>query len=104
MKHLLEEARARDARDELRDFRNAFWIPARSGGGEQAYLCGHSLGLQPRQAETAVLSELRAWRERAVGGHFRGQSPDHPAWIDFGDDLARDLAGLVRRMPTRSRS
>ena len=95
MKHLLEEARARDAGDELRDFRNAFWIPARFGGGEQAYLCGHSLGLQPRQAEPAVLSELRAWRERAVGGHFRGQSPDHPAWIDFDDELARELAGLV---------
>jgi kynureninase len=95
MKHLLEEARARDAGDELRDFRNAFWIPARSDGGEQAYFCGHSLGLQPRQAETAVLGELRAWRERAVAGHFRSQSPDHPTWIDFGDELARDLAALV---------
>jgi kynureninase len=93
--HLLDDARERDAADPLREFREAFWIPARPGGGEQVYFCGHSLGLQPRQAETAVLSELRAWRERAVGGHFHGPSPDHPAWIDFGDGLARDLAALV---------
>jgi len=95
MKQLLEEARARDAVDPLRQFRDAFWIPARPGGGAQAYFCGHSLGLQPRRAEAAVLAELRAWREQAVAGHFRSPSPDHPAWIDFGDGLARDLAGLV---------
>ena len=95
MEYLLEEAHARDAGDELRDFRDAFWIPERPGGGAQAYFCGHSLGLQPRRAEAAVLGELRAWRERAVGGHFRSHSPDHPAWIEFGDGLARDLAALV---------
>lgn len=92
---VLDDARARDADDPLREFRDAFWIPARPGGGEQAYFCGHSLGLQPRRAEAAVLGELRAWREQAVAGHFRSLSPDQSAWIDFGDGLARDLAGLV---------
>jgi kynureninase len=93
--HWLDDAGERDAADPLRALREAFWIPARSGGGEQAYFCGHSLGLQPRQAEAVVLTELRAWRERAVGGHFRSHSSEHPAWIEFGDGLARDLAAVV---------
>jgi kynureninase len=95
MSTLLENARERDLADPLREFRDAFWLPQQPGGGAQTYFCGHSLGLQPKRAEIAVLQELRSWREQAVAGHFRSPSPDHPAWIDFGDELARDLALLV---------
>lgn len=91
MDQLLESARERDRRDELRDFRDAFWIPPHGAGGEQIYLCGHSLGLQPRAADAALSLEMNRWRELAVSGHFRGQ----PAWIDYGDDLAETLADLV---------
>jgi kynureninase len=95
MKQLLESARELDCRDELRAFRDAFWIPQRPTGGDQAYLCGHSLGLQPRAAAAALETELLRWRELAVSGHFRGQ----PAWIEFGDELAAMLAGLVGATP-----
>jgi kynureninase len=91
MKDLLDSARDLDDRDELRDFRGAFWIPPGPAGGDQAYFCGHSLGLQPRSAEAALDTEMSRWRELAVSGHFRGQ----PCWIDYGDDLAEGLAGLV---------
>jgi len=91
MKRLLEEARALDRDDELRGFREYFWIPPFGENASQAYFCGHSLGLQPRPAAAAVENEMRAWRERAVAGHFRGD----PAWMDLGDSLAAGMAGLV---------
>jgi len=91
MKSILESARELDHQDELRDFRDAFWIPPHETGGQQVYFCGHSLGLQPRAAEAALQEEMARWREHAVGGHFHGQ----PAWIDYGDELAAALAGLV---------
>ena len=84
MKQLFDSAAELDRRDELRELRDAFWIPPH-GDGEQAYFCGHSLGLQPRDTESAIRHELLAWRERAVGGHFEGK----PAWIDYNQHLRR---------------
>jgi kynureninase len=95
MEQLLESARELDREDELRDFRDAFWIPHRPAGGDQVYLCGHSLGLQPRAATAALESEMQRWRELAVSGHFRGE----PAWIDLGDKLAETFAGLFGAEP-----
>ncbi|MCW8873409.1 MAG: kynureninase [Xanthomonadales bacterium] len=95
MENLLESARELDRQDDLREFRDAFWIPQQSAGGDQAYFCGHSLGLQPRTAESALETEMGRWRKLAVSGHFRGE----PCWIDYGDDLAAMLAGLVGAEP-----
>jgi kynureninase len=91
MKRLLDAARALDRDDDLRGFREYFWIPPFGESGSQSYFCGHSLGLQPRTAAAAVENEMRAWRERAVAGHFRGD----PAWMDFGDRLAEGMARVV---------
>jgi len=95
MKQLLESARQRDDEDGLREFRDSFWIPSEGDGDDLIYLCGHSLGLQPRAAGTALSRELERWRSLAVSGHFRGQ----PAWIDYGDDLAESMAQLVGAEP-----
>ena len=95
MNPLLESARQLDRQDDLREFRDTFWIPQRREGGDQVYLCGHSLGLQPRSAAVAIETEMQRWRELAVSGHFRGD----PAWIDFGDELAEALAALVGAEP-----
>lgn len=98
MEQLLENARALDRQDPLRAFREQFWIPPHEAGKEQVYLCGHSLGLQPRAAEAALSKELERWRTLAVAGHFHGQ----PAWIDFGDGLAESMAGLVGARPAET--
>jgi len=95
MEQLLESARELDREDELREFRDAFWIPQRPAGGDQVYLCGHSLGLQPRAAAAALESEMQRWRDLAVSGHFRGE----PAWIELGDKLAQSFAGLFGAEP-----
>ena len=43
-----EFAREMDARDPLAHFRERFHIPKVQSGQECIYLCGHSLGLQPK--------------------------------------------------------
>ena len=64
-----------DSVDPLRSFRADFHIPAHTDGTEQVYLTGHSLGLQPRSAQPAVLEEIRKWAETGVAGHFNGELP-----------------------------
>jgi kynureninase len=96
IKQLFDSAAELDRQDELRELSDAFWIPPHGSGGLQAYFCGHSLGLQPRTAEAALQKEMRRWRELAVGAHFRGR----PAWIDYGDELAASMAGLVGARPS----
>ncbi|MGD2128951.1 MAG: kynureninase [Lysobacterales bacterium] len=91
MRSAAETARELDAGDPLRGFRDRFWIPPRQDGGEQTYLCGHSLGLQPRDAESALQRELLAWRERAVGGHFEG----NPPWTAYAGLLGEALAPVL---------
>ena len=41
-------AEQQDRADGLASMRDAFRIPTRADGTEQVYLCGHSLGLQPK--------------------------------------------------------
>ncbi|MBT8053731.1 MAG: kynureninase [Xanthomonadales bacterium] len=96
MENLLETAKKLDAEDRLGHFRDRFYIPARSGGGEQAYFCGHSLGLQSRSVESTIREELVAWRDRAVYGHFTGELP----WMDCNDALCQQLAGLTGAQPS----
>jgi kynureninase len=95
MEDLFAEARQLDREDGLRSFRNRFLIPALGPDREQAYFCGHSLGLQPKAAAEALSDVMTAWREQAVAGHFRGE----PAWIDFHRPLALRLAQLVGAKP-----
>ncbi len=95
MNELLETARKLDGEDELRHFRDKFWIPPHGNGASQMYFCGHSLGLQPKVVESAMQEELRAWRELGVSGHFSGS----PAWIDYSDRLKELLAGLTGAKP-----
>ena len=95
MKNRLKTARELDRDDELGGFRKQFIIPLHRDGQEQIYLCGHSLGLQAKAVESAVSDELRAWRQRAVSGHFTGD----PAWMDYDAYLRKPLARLVGADP-----
>lgn len=86
---------AMDDRDPLRHFRQRFLIPKTSDGGECIYLCGHSLGLQPKTAAAYVEQELRDWAELGVEGHFRARHP----WVPYHRLLTEQTAELVGADP-----
>jgi kynureninase len=92
----LAQARARDAADPLRGFRERFTLPLDERGAPLVYLCGHSLGLQPLAARTLVTEELDAWAQRAVEGHERGGRP----WVPYHQNLAAGLAALAGADPS----
>jgi kynureninase len=90
-----ERARRLDAADELAGFRAKFALPRGPSGAELAYLCGHSLGLQPLAAQERVQEELDDWARLAVNGHFTGLRP----WIDYHEHLRTGLAELAGARP-----
>ena len=59
------------------------------------YLCGHSLGLQPRTAAAYVDQELKDWAELGVEGHFRAKNP----WMPYHKLLSEQTAELVGAKP-----
>lgn len=88
-------ARKMDAADPLAHFRDRFWIPRTSGGEQCLYLCGHSLGLQPRTAASYLQEELRAWAELGVEAHFHASHP----WMAYHRLLTQQTAELVGALP-----
>jgi kynureninase len=87
-----------DARDPLAGIPRA--LPhAAAWRRRGVYLCGNSLGLQPKSAARFLEEELEAWRRFGVEGHFRGKRP----WKDYHEQFAAPLAALAgAREPTRS--
>jgi kynureninase len=91
----LEEARARDAADPLRDLRKSFALPGDARGNPCTYLCGHSLGLAPLAARALVDAELEDWARLAVLGHEQARRP----WIPYHENLTAGLAALAGAEP-----
>jgi kynureninase len=85
---------ALDERDPLKEFRHRFLFP-KIAGGDCVYLCGHSLGLQPRTAAAYVEQELKDWAELGVEGHFRAKNP----WMPYHKLLSEQTAELVGAKP-----
>ena len=88
-------ARAMDASDPLAHFRERFFIPRTNSGEECVYLCGHSLGLQPKTARAYIEQELRDWAELGVEGHFHAKNP----WMPYHRLLTEQTAMLVGAEP-----
>jgi kynureninase len=88
-------AEHQDRADPLARMREAFHIPRRADGSEQVYLCGHSLGLQPKSVGRVVQEELDSWAQRAVDGHFESPRP----WLSYHEQFAPALADLVGAQP-----
>ncbi|MBI4568635.1 MAG: kynureninase [Planctomycetes bacterium] len=82
-------ARALDAADPLRGLRERFHIPSGPDGKPSAYLCGNSLGLQPKSARDQVEQELDDWKNLAVRAHFAGRRPWYSAHEAFRESGAR---------------
>ncbi len=86
----IEYAREQDRLDNLHAFRSEFHIPE-INGQQSVYLCGNSLGLQPRKAKEYVLEELEDWAKLGVEGHMQGRHP----WLPYHEFLAQPMARVV---------
>ncbi len=89
---------AMDARDPLRHYRERFLFPTKfsiATGDDCVYLCGHSLGLQPKTVAAHIQQELKDWAELGVEGHFQAKHP----WMPYHRLLCEQTAELVGAKP-----
>jgi kynureninase len=85
-----------DRDDELSRFRESFHIPKHAvTKKESIYLCGNSLGLQPKQTKSYLDQELKDWAELGVEGHFHAKNP----WMPYHEFLAKTTAEVVGAKP-----
>ena len=56
------------------------------------YLCGNSLGLQPKRAKQYVMEEMDRWADAGVRGHFEGQGRH---WANIDDYVQEPSAKIV---------
>jgi kynureninase len=80
-----------DAKDELRNYRNEFHIPLQKNGEPHVYMCGNSLGLQPKRTKEFLNQELEDWATFGVEGHFHAKNP----WLPYHEFLAESYAKIV---------
>ncbi|MES2774587.1 MAG: kynureninase [Bacteroidota bacterium] len=83
-------ARQLDANDPLAAFKQRFHFPQHDGR-DTIYFCGNSLGLQPKQIEAAIATELQTWRDIAIGGYLGGTNP----WLYYQDYCKPALGKIV---------
>jgi kynureninase len=86
----LDFAREQDRIDPLKHFRDEFLFPQHNDQ-PVVYLCGNSLGLQPKNVRQALLNELDQWQKYGVEGHFMGEKP----WMHYHKLLTQPSATLV---------
>lgn len=84
-----------DQQDTLAHFREQFYIPQKDGK-PVVYLCGNSLGLQPKSVRAAIDQELKDWAELGVEGHFAGKNP----WMYYHHFLTEHAAAVVGAKPS----
>ena len=77
-----------DKSDALGHYRGQFHYPKNNQGNEFIYLCGNSLGLQPKSADEKIKREFSTWAERGVLGQ-------DSRWIEYHEKLTRSSANLV---------
>jgi kynureninase len=85
-----------DEKDPLKRFRERFLFPKGPDGRDAVYLCGNSLGLQPKKARQYVDEELEDWARLGVEGHFHGRHP----WLPYHELVTEPLARLVGAKPS----
>ncbi len=88
-----------DQTDPLASFRDRFFIPQRDGR-DLIYLCGNSLGLQPKAARKALSHELDTWQNLGVEGWFeqadeREREGAGRPWLNYHECCKQQLADIV---------
>ncbi|KAE8380715.1 pyridoxal phosphate-dependent transferase [Aspergillus bertholletiae] len=112
-----EYAESLDAQDPLRHFRDEFIIPSKkdlkrktldvdeniddSSDPRSIYLCGNSLGLQPRSTRKYLEHYLRTWAIKGVTGHFTPHDDQLlPPFVDVDEAGAKLMAPIVGALET----
>lgn len=83
-------AQSLDQADPLRELRQDFLFPQQNGK-PFIYLCGNSLGLQPKAAREVLNTQLNNWENLAVEGWFEGETP----WMFYHKELKKLMAPIV---------
>jgi kynureninase len=91
----LSFAQELDKQDGLAYLREEFHL-LKKGGKPAIYLCGNSLGLQPKRISSAIEQELKDWAELGVDGHFDGKNP----WMYYHHFLTEKAAKVVGALPS----
>lgn len=86
----LSFAQQLDQLDPLSAMRNEFLFPQQNEK-EFIYLCGNSLGLQPKVAQEVMQVQLNNWKNLAVEGWFEGETP----WMFYHKELKKLMAPIV---------
>jgi len=95
MENSLAYAQQQDHQDPLKHFRNKFLIPTNNDGEELIYLCGNSLGLQPKKTSEYLEQELNDWARLGVEGHTDAKYP----WFPYHEFLTQSMANIIGAKP-----
>ena len=91
----IEFAKAQDAADPLRAFRERFHFPQHEGA-PVVYFTGNSLGLQPKGVAGILQQEMDDWARYGVEGHFQAKNP----WVSYHELFSESLAKVVGANPS----
>ena len=91
----VEFAKNLDKQDKIAHYRNQFHIPKDKEGNEWIYMCGNSLGLQPKSTKEYINQELEDWANFGVEGHFEAKNP----WMPYHEFLTDSMAKIVGAKP-----
>ena len=89
-KFSIEYAKEMDDADKLSSYRSRFFHP-QLHGKDAIYLCGNSLGLQPKTVKSFYEQELNDWAQYGVEGHFEAKRP----WFSYHHFFTKSLANIV---------
>ena len=96
----LDFARSLDQNDPLSAFQDRFHLPHRNGQ-RLRYLCGNSLGLQPKAIRAALDDELAVWQNLAVEGWFeQDEAVRNKPWLTIHERSKPALAHIVGALET----
>ena len=84
-------AKAQDEKDPLKPYRELFYIPTDKDDNELIYMCGNSLGCQPKAVSQYIEQELKDWKNLGVEGHFEAKNP----WLPYHEQLSQPMADIV---------
>ena len=94
-KSSLDFAKEQDQKDKLASYRDKFHIPKDSNGKDWIYMCGNSLGLQPKTTQQYIQQELKDWAHFGVEGHFEAKNP----WMPYHEFLTDSMAKIMGAKP-----